>query len=126
MKNPYQHYAKARTPRGTMNKLESRYYKEVLEPGLDSGQCIAVWYERLKFILADLTTYLPDFLVIEFDGTMALHECKGWWTSPGRIKIKQAAAQFPVYRWIGVQWKGKQWVYEEFETSIMMPRINYV
>jgi len=117
-------YARGRTPKGVMNRLEKKYALEVLDPAMERGFVAGYWYEKVRFELAKLTYYTPDFKVYFRDGTVEYHEVKGRWLDKARVKIKIAASMWPIYRWIGVMWKGKQWVYEVFEPE-EMPRIAY-
>lgn len=106
--------ARARPPRGRMNKLEESYaaYLETLRLG---GEITAWSFESIKFRLADRTWYEPDFLVIAADLELQIHEVKGHWEDDARVKIKVAAEQFP-FRFFGIRRfaKTKQWIKEEF------------
>ncbi len=97
--------ALGRLPRGTMNKLESRYalYLEELK-----HQGVVLWYyfEGMTFRLAKNTSYLPDFVVLMADGQLQCHEVKGRWMDAARVKIKVAAALFPI-QFIGIQAEAK-------------------
>ncbi|MEH6814636.1 MAG: hypothetical protein V7677_19035 [Motiliproteus sp.] len=99
--------------RGKMNKTEQRYYEEVLQPLLHSGQGLDIKFEGLKLRLADKTFYSPDFIV-PTEHCLEIHEVKGHWEDDARVKIKVAAAQFPWMKFIAIQHKKGQWVTEEF------------
>jgi hypothetical protein len=73
-------------------------------------------YAPLRLVLADRTTYEPDFFVIASDYSVELHEVKGFWRDDARVKIKVAARNFPWFKFIAVQHKNKRsgWTYEEF------------
>jgi len=115
------HRAKRPGPRMTpreknergMNKLETRYANEVLEPLKRMGKILDYKFEKIKLKLADLTYYTPDFQVI-YPDHIALHETKGHWEDDARVKIKVAADQFPEYEFTAVQYKKKIWIYENF------------
>lgn len=103
-------------PPGEMNGLETAYAKHLDE--LLHNHKILWWvYEGLKFRLAKNTTYTPDFTVMLPDGTIELHETKGWWKDDARVKIKMAAELFP-FQFVGVTRRPKKegggWEYEEF------------
>ena len=95
-----------------MNKLEAAY-AEFLKAEMAADRVLWWAFERMKFILADRTSYTPDFAVMTADGTMEYHETKGWWREDARIKIKIAADLFP-FRFVGITRKGQQWFREEF------------
>ena len=97
---------------GTMNKLEERYAQH-LELRKRAGEIVDYRYERLKFKLAEKTFYTPDFMVT-FQDRIEIHETKGFWEEDARIKIKMAAELFPEFLFVGVYWKNKSWVFEEF------------
>lgn len=80
---------------GTMNAYEQDYEEHVLKPALASGQIRAYYFEAVKLVLADNTTYLPDFLVVRSDFALEVHEVKGHWEEDARVKFKVAAARFP-------------------------------
>ena len=87
-----------KTP-GVMNKTESWYATEVLQPRLESGEILKWAYEAITLRLAKSLTYTPDFYVITKDGTIEMHETKGSWTARGqqtsRAKIKMASELYP-------------------------------
>ena len=99
-----------------MNKTEERY-AEHLALAQRGGEIADFWFESVKLKLADLTFYTPDFFVQKTDGTLEMHEVKGFWEDDARVKIKVAASMFP-FRFIGVQERAKKngggWEYEEF------------
>ena len=97
---------------GVMNKLETRY-AGVLAERKYAGEIIRYSFEKLKFKLAKRTFYTPDFLVV-LPTHIEIHEVKGFWEEDARVKIKVAAENFPEFKFVAVQWKKKQWIYEEF------------
>ena len=78
-----------------MNKLEAAYYNEVLWPAVREGSVINVWYEALNFRLAPNTHYLADFLVQNADGSLEIHEVKGFMRDDANVKLKLCAQYFP-------------------------------
>lgn len=83
-------------PSGSMNKSEYAYAVR-LEAMKRSG-IIRDWkYEALRLVLADRTSYTPDFLVITGDCLLELHEIKGFWEEDARAKYKIARNQFPYF-----------------------------
>jgi len=108
--------AKANTARrvaGTMNKTEASY-AALLEARKLAGEIHHWQFEAINLKLAKLTSYLPDFFIILANGEIEFHEVKGFWQSSGRVKIKVAAENHPWFSFVGVQYKKKEWSYEQF------------
>lgn len=105
-------FALGRLKTGEMNKTESAYASH-LEFLKAAGEVLWYRFEAIKLRLADNTFYTCDFAVMEADGTLAMHECKGHWEDDARVKIKVAAAQYP-FRFIAVKKNGAGWNVEEF------------
>ncbi len=100
-----------------MNKTEQAY-ADYLECQRQRGE-IQFWlFESLKFKLADLTFYTPDFLVVLPDGLIEIVEVKGHWEDDARVKIKVAADRFSLFRFVAVKpvakKRGGGWEREEF------------
>ncbi len=80
---------------GQMNSTECAYAErlEILKV-----QGLVSWFvfESVKLRLADLTFYTPDFAVMLADGTLEMHEVKGFWQDDARVKIKVAAEMYPL------------------------------
>jgi hypothetical protein len=77
-----------------MNGLEKKYM-ETLEEKMITGEIVWYRFERITLKLANNTHYRPDFMVMSADGTLEIHEVKGFWEEDARAKIKIAADQFP-------------------------------
>lgn len=96
------------------NKTERAYaqYLDVLR----KTERIKDWaYEEVKVRVGEKRCwYTPDFVVVTADETLEFHEVKGHWRDDARVKIKSAAKQYPIFRWIAVQRKGGAWQREEF------------
>lgn len=97
-----------------MNKTEQSYATGTLDVLKLAGEIAAYWFESVKLRLADRTFYTPDFLVQLADGTLEFHEVKGFWEDDARVKVKVAAEQYPLFRFIAVTKRKKEWVREEF------------
>lgn len=82
------------TKRGVMNKLETRWAQE-LEFRRRAGEVAWYRFESLTLKLADGCRYTPDFLVCLSDGTLELHECKGFMREDAHIKLKICAEMYP-------------------------------
>lgn len=108
--------ALGRLPVGQLNKTEEAY-RQHLEARKFAGEVAWYRFEGIKLRLADKTFYTPDFAVMLADGSMELHEVKGYWQDDARAKTKIAADQYP-FRIIAVTAKAKKagggWAIEEF------------
>jgi len=99
---------------GMPNGLETDYANH-LQSLLLAGEILFWAFEKIRLTLADRQTFLPDFFVIQADGTAEFHETKGYWREDARGKIKTAAQQFPCFVFKGVKrGKSKAWEYENF------------
>lgn len=94
-------------PATGMNKTEAAYAL-VLEARRRAGEVRAYWYEAQTMKLAHDTRYTPDFLVVLADGTVELHEVKGFWRDDAKVKAKVCARLYPypvrVVRKVGAGW----------------------
>jgi hypothetical protein len=110
------HFALGRLPAGTMNKTEAAYDAHLWSLR-HAGDVLWHKFEAVKLRLADNTFYTPDFLVLPASGVLEAHEVKGFWQDDARVKIKVAAAIFPL-RFVAVTARatklGGGWLREEF------------
>ncbi len=110
-------YALGRLKTGQKNKTEQAYELEVLKPAMQDGSISWYRFEGVKLRLADNTFYTPDYCVMRSDGTMEMHEVKGFWQDDARVKIKVASDNYP-FRFIAVKRQAKKngggWSTEEF------------
>lgn len=110
-------YALGRLKTGQKNKTEEAYELEVLKPAMQDGSVSWYRFEGVKLRLADNTFYTPDYCVMRSDGTMEMHEVKGFWQDDARVKIKVAADMYPL-KFIAVKRQAKKngggWSIEEF------------
>lgn len=86
--------ALGRLPRGTMNKTEEAYARD-LRDAVTLGDVLWWKFEGIKLRLANNTFYTPDFAVMLADGQLECHEVKGFWQDDARAKIKIAADIYP-------------------------------
>lgn len=99
---------------GTLNKTE-RAYEETLKTRMLVGEILYYKFEAVKLRLADNCFYTPDFLVMNVAQEIELHEVKGFWTDDARVKVKVAAAEYPLFRFVAVRKSaGGLWATEEF------------
>lgn len=100
------HWAKGRRPKsGTMNKTEAAYDAHLRA---QLGTTV-LWFafEAMTLKLAPDTRYTPDFVVMLADGTIELHEVKGYFADDAKVKVKVAAYKFP-FRFVLVRAKAKK------------------
>lgn len=87
-------------PRGLMNKLETRWAQE-LEFRRRAGDVAWYRFEAMTLKLADGCRYTPDFLVCladgkdGADGTLELHETKGFMRDDAQVKLRVCAEMYP-------------------------------
>ncbi|TAI99824.1 DUF1064 domain-containing protein [Pectobacterium versatile] len=116
MRKPNSSFALGRLKVGQMNKTEAAYSQH-LEIMKQAGKVLWYRFEGVKLRLADSTFYSPDFAVMLSDGTLEMHEVKGFWQDDARVKIKVAADMYP-FRFIGIKPRpvkaGGGWQVEEF------------
>lgn len=108
--------ALGRLKTGEMNKSEAAY-EVYLKDRQYLGHIAWFKFEGIKLRLADNTFYTPDFAVMLADGSMELHEVKGFWTDDARVKTKVAASLYP-FQIVAVTAKTKKsgggWAFERF------------
>lgn len=94
--------ALGRLEKGELNKTEEAY-KLHLDMLCLAGEVLWYRFEPFRLVLAEKTTYTPDFLVQLANGYLEVHEVKGRWMDDARVKIKVAAAMFPVFKFVAIQ-----------------------
>jgi hypothetical protein len=104
--------ARGRVRSGRGNKTEAAYGAHLRLRQL-AGEVAWFSFEALKLRLADLTFYTPDYFVMLADGTLEVHEVKGFWEDDARVKIKVAAELFP-FQFIAVKKNKDGWSFESF------------
>ena len=108
--------AKGTIPEDKRNGLE-REYGAHLEMRKRAGEVL--WYRAWPgtLRLADGARYEPDYGVMLADGTLEMHECKGFWREAARVRIKVAAELYP-FRFLAITKRkardGGGWEVEEF------------
>lgn len=106
MKNNFQ--ALGRLKQGVRNKTEAEY-EQRLELLKKAGEILWYRFESVNLRLADSTFYKPDFLVMDKDCSLAIHEIKGSYiTDDAKTKLKIAADMYP-FKFLLCQKKNKQW-----------------
>lgn len=101
---------------GEMNKLEERYGQH-LDQLVLAGTYIHWWFEDWKFRLgAERVWYTPDFIVMLPDGTLEVHETKGFMEAKAALKLRLMCAQYP-FRIQLVKWVNKAWAVTFYEVK---------
>ena len=99
-----------------MNKLEAQYAAHLEQQRL-AGQIIFWRFEAIKFRLADRTWYNPDFYVMRPDGTIEIHETKGFMQDDANVKIKATADLFPEFCFVLVKWVRGAWQHKRYRAG---------
>lgn len=89
------------------SKLEERY-AAYLELRVHAKEILGYAYEPLRLRLADGTYYKPDFLVWFPDGTIAIHEVKGFWREAAKVRFRVAKDRHPWFTFVVVERKGRE------------------
>ncbi len=110
-------YAKGRMKAGELNETE-KAYRDFLESERFHGRIQAYWFESLKLKIGDhVCWYCPDFLVLNADGFLELHEVKGspkFFADDAKVKTKACAADYPFRMLVVYPKSGGGWTYQEF------------
>lgn len=98
-----------------MNKTEQEFASR-LESLRQAGEIKWWGWEVIQVkITEDRHRYTPDFMVVENDDTITMYDTKGQGQSykrrggsHGIVKMKDAAARYPMFRWILVKKRTKK------------------
>jgi hypothetical protein len=90
-----------------MNKTESAY-SNLLEARKRAGEIAWYRFEGVTLKLAHDTRYTPDFAVMLSDGTMEMHETKGFMRDDANVKLNIAAEMFP-FRFFLIRKEKGEW-----------------
>lgn len=93
---------------GEMNKTEAAYGQH-LELLRRAGEVAWFKFEGLKLRLADNTFLTVDFAVMLIDGTLEMHEVKGFMLDDANVKLKIAAETYPFVFKLIRKAKGGSW-----------------
>jgi hypothetical protein len=97
-----------------MNKLETRYERDVLVPLKASGEIADFKFEAVKLRLATGAWFTADFTIWTKGGAVQLHEVKGHWREAARVRIKVAAELYPLFSFYAVRYVEGVWQTESF------------
>lgn len=102
--------ARSPLPQGweEMNGIE-RAWSGVLN--LDASVRRWVW-QGARLRLAKGAYYTPDFLVVKADGSIELHETKGFMREAARVRIRTAAELYPEFLFVLVRRPAQMWELE--------------
>lgn len=98
----------------SMNKTEQNYsnHLEILK---QYGDIKDYLFEPFNIRLGKRTFYKPDFLVVNGNNEIEIHEVKGYWRDDAKVKIKVAAERIPWFRFKAVYNENGHWKYQLFE-----------
>lgn len=100
--------ARARVIPSKMNRWEERY-TIILQASRSAGRVRDWRYEGITLKLGHDCRYTPDFVVLMADGTIELHEIKGFRRDDSMVKIRAAATAFPWFRFVLVEQRDGVW-----------------
>lgn len=95
-------------PREKMNGTESAF-ADYLDGRIQRGEIKRWDFEAMKFILADRTTYTPDFFVMLPDGRIEFYEVKGFMRDDANVKLKVSASKFYMFKFYLVRKEKREW-----------------
>lgn len=90
------------------SKLEADYAKR-LEVERAAGLLVSWHYEPTPFQIGGGCGYTVDFKIERPDGSIEMHEVKGYWREAAKVRLKIAAERFPEFRWFIVVRKRGTW-----------------
>ena len=93
---------------GAMNKTEQAY-ATTLDARRYAGEVAWYKFEGMKLRLADNTFLTVDFAVMLSNGTMEMHEVKGFMFDDANVKLKVAASMYPFVFKVIRKVKGGTW-----------------
>lgn len=100
--------ALGRLKTGAMNKTEQAY-AATLDARRHAGEVAWFKFEGVKLRLADNTFLTADFAVMLSDGTMEMHEVKGFMLDDANVKLKVAASMYPFVFKVIRKGRGGMW-----------------
>lgn len=96
LKPPFSRFkANPRRVPGRMNRLETSY-AALLDNRKHKGEILAWWFEAVAFRVGERCFWHPDFLVMLADGTLEIHDTKGFTKDDATVKARAVAAKFPM------------------------------
>ena len=84
---------------GRMNGTESKY-ADRLNERIVAGEVVWWKFESVKFRLGPACYYTPDFLISLSDGTLEIHEVKGFMEEDARVKLSVMKEMYPFKIWL--------------------------
>lgn len=95
-----------------MRKYASKWeeqYASRLETLKRAGEIRDFKFEPMRILLANKTTYLPDFLVVSNSGYLEFHEVKGFIREDALVKFKIAAEMLPMFDFLMITKHNSSW-----------------
>jgi hypothetical protein len=115
------HEARSTNPYWPYRSRTEQRYALLLEQWQHDEMLVRWRYEALRLTLAPRTTLTVDFYLIfpegVGDGRPQLHETKGWIREDSWIKLKQAAALYPEFRFFMVRRHKEHWEWKEVPSA---------
>lgn len=96
-----------------MNKTE-RAYSRVLDDRKHAGEVWDWLFDAVNWRIGDRCFYKPDFLVYLEDGSLEVHETKGFMEDDALVKIRAFLDKFHIPL-VVVRRRGGAWDYERLE-----------
>jgi hypothetical protein len=98
---------------GRMNKIE-RDFSAVLTAMKVRGEMRWWKHEEVKFRLANLCWYIPDFVCLMADGHLEVYECKGFTEGDAAVKLRMFHEEHPEFGLTVVKRAkgGGGWIYD--------------
>jgi hypothetical protein len=95
----------------TLNETEAAF-ERLLDLRKRAGEIREYMVHPFRFVLAPgkKSSYLPDFLIVENDGTLTIVEIKGFEEEDAVIKFKWAQEKFPIFRFQMIARRKGIWV----------------
>lgn len=112
-KHRFKGRGRGRKPKGTMNKMEAAYLAHLQ----DDPTIAYVGFETVTLKLAHDCRYTVDFVVVRTDGTIELHEVKGFMEDDALVKLKVCATVFWMFPLFLVTGKPGAWKVEEVKVA---------
>jgi hypothetical protein len=108
---------RGRRKKGEKTKPEKLFEQELLYR-LRSGQITWYAYECFKLKVGEFKDwYTPDFMAVDSAGCINFFEVKGGLIrEDAREKFKSAAKQYPMFKWIMLQYKDREGWKKIYET----------
>lgn len=100
-----------------------RDYAKHLQLRKRAGEILGWTYACPPFLIGFDCRYKPDFMVTLNNGTVEMHEVKGYFRDDAKVKLMVAASAFPLHPFILVTWdKSTGWKLKRIK--VITPKIE--